>query len=358
MKMTTSNDKSKAQQRVDRIRAFREELEDLESQRVLQLSDEQRIRVSAHHDQALTDLALQFDVDTSDTQKQLSWGMRIASFLGALALSAAAYYFFYQFWGYFSTPFQVGVLMATPILAILGTEFAARKEKTLYFASLTAMMAFACFILNLTVLGKIFSITPSQNAFLAWSLLAFVLAYMYGLRLLLVGGIICFVGYLSATTGTWSGAYWLSFGERPENFIISGALLFFLPLVVRHNVHEGFAAIYRVFGLLNVFLPVLLLSNWGAISYFLISPDRIENIYQILGFILAGLTIWAGIRYRWRGVTNLGSTFFVIFLYTKFYDWWWDWMPKYLFFLVLGLVAIALLVLLKRLRVLNLRAAS
>jgi hypothetical protein len=40
----------------------------------------------------------------------------------------------------------------------------------------------------------------------------------------------------------------------------------------------------------------------------------------------------------------------VIFLYTKFFDWWWEWMPKYLFFLVIGLVAILLLLILKRLR--------
>ncbi len=31
---------------------------------------------------------------------------------------------------------------------------------------------------------------------------------------------------------------------------------------------------------------------------------------------------------------NTGNVFFTIFLYTKFYDWWWDWMPKYLFFLL------------------------
>ena len=43
-------------------------------------------------------------------------------------------------------------------------------------------------------------------------------------------------------------------------------------------------------------------------------------------------------------------TFFVIFLYTKFYDWWWEIMPKYLFFLVIGLSAVLLLVVFKRLR--------
>ena len=47
---------------------------------------------------------------------------------------------------------------------------------------------------------------------------------------------------------------------------------------------------------------------------------------------------------------NTGVVFFVIFLYTKFYDWWWDLLPKYLFFLILGLAAILALLVLGRLR--------
>jgi hypothetical protein len=47
---------------------------------------------------------------------------------------------------------------------------------------------------------------------------------------------------------------------------------------------------------------------------------------------------------------NTGVTFFVIFLYTKFYDWWWEWMPKYLFFLVVGMTAVLLLLVFRRLR--------
>ena len=47
---------------------------------------------------------------------------------------------------------------------------------------------------------------------------------------------------------------------------------------------------------------------------------------------------------------NSGVTFFVIFLYTKFFDWWWNLLPKYLFFLILGLTAVLFLLVLKRLR--------
>ena len=200
------------------------------------------------------------------------------------------------------------------------------------------------------MLGQIFAINPTQNAFLVWSLFAFILAYTYGIRILQVAGILSLMGYLAATMGTWRGCYWLSFGERPENFIAAGLAIFGLSFIPHKKLSE-FPPYYRVFGLLAVFIAVLILANWGRISYLPLARQTVEYLYQVIGFVAAGLTIWAGIKNHWPGTTNLGSTFFAIFLYTKFFDWWWEWMPKYLFFLVLGLVAILLLLVLKRLRV-------
>jgi uncharacterized membrane protein len=341
--------KEEAQARVDRITAFRRELAQLERENILRLSDDDRRQAAAYHDELLRQLSYQFDVDRTSVQKQMSWGMRIISFLGAAAISAAVFFFFYRFWGLLAVPIQVGILTAGPVLAALGVQAAARKEKTLYFASIIGLVAFATFVLDLSMLGRIFNITPTQNAFLAWALFAFILAYTYGLRILLVAGIISLINYLSATIGTWSGCYWLSFGERPENFIAAGLVLFGVSFIPHRRSYD-FPPLYRVFGLLTVFIAILILANWGSISYLAIEPNTIENLYQGLGFLGAGLAIWLGIYKHWPGVTNLGSTFFAIFLYTKFYDWWWDWMPKYLFFLVLGLVAVLLLLVLKRLR--------
>ena len=117
-----------------------------------------------------------------------------------------------------------------------------------------------------------------------------------------------------------------------------------------HNKFSGFAVIYRIFAMLLFFIPVLILSNWGMISYLDISNESIEIIYQITGFIFSATAIWIGIKKRWPEVVNTGNVFFTIFLYTKFYDWWWDWMPKYLFFLVIALTAILMLLIFKRLR--------
>jgi len=351
-------DKQSAQHRTDQIRAFQEELKALHADQVLTLPDEAQARVQLYHDELLRGFSSQFDVDTSHEQKRLSWGMRIASFLGALAISAAVFFFFYRFWGLLSTPVQVGILVAVPLIMTLVVEWVARREQRgLYFTSLLALVAFACFVLNLSVLGHIFNITPSENAFLVWAAYGLILAYNYDLKLVLVAALTSLMGYLAAEVGTWSGAYWLSFGERPENFLLAGLLLFAGGLL-RQTWRPAFAAIYRVYGLLVVFIAILILSNWGGISYLPWSNGMIEGAYQTLGFIGSALAIWLGIRRHWAGLANLGSTFFVIYLYTKLFDWWWDWMPKYLFFLLLGLIAIGLLLGLKRLRGLAMENAA
>ncbi len=341
--------KEEAQRRADRIRAFQEELATVEGEGIVSLNDGQRAAIAARHGQLLRQLSESFDIDATRQQKQLSWGMRIVTVLGAAAISAAVFFLFYRYWGYIDTPLQVAVLVLAPLLGLAGVELAASRERSGYVAAIVGMVAFACFVLDLSMLGQVFSITPSQNAFLVWGAFALILAYTYGLALLQVAGILSLLGYLSLTVGTWSGCYWLSAGERPESFIAGGlciAALSFLP----HGRLARFPAMYRLFGLLAVFLAVLILGNWGEGSVLPFRAETIEYLYQAGGFVLSGLVIWAGVRRRWPGTANLGSTFFAIFLYTRFFDWWWEWMPKYLFFLVLGLVAVLLLLILKRLR--------
>jgi uncharacterized membrane protein len=345
-----------AQRRADEIRVFRTELARLEDNGVLRLDEEQRRGVTSHHDALLAGFSQTFDVDTGAKARQLSLGMRIASFLGALALAASVFFLFYQFWGWFSTPVQVSILMAASVGSYLATFVVQRRDSTGYFTKLAAMVAFACFVLNIVMLGQIFNITPSDKAFLPWAALALLLAYSCDLRLLLAAGILCLTAFISARTATWSGIYWLHFGERPENFFPAAIAIFFVPQILKHARFPDFPAIYRVFGLLILFLPVLVLSNWGQSSYLHLDRTIVEGLYQTIGFTGTALAIWYGAKRQWNEVVNTSVVLFVIFLYTKLFDWWWDMMPKWLFFLVLGLVAVLLLVVFKRLRanVLNL----
>jgi uncharacterized membrane protein len=339
-----------AQRRADRIRAFAQELDQVEREGVLSLSGETKQRLVDYHGGVLAGLQAQFDVDTTDSERQMSWGMRIASTLGALALAVAAYFFFYRYWGVISTPLQILILVAAPCLAVAGMERVSRRERTLYFTGLIGVVAFSCFVLNISVLGTIFNITPSQNAFIPWGAFGLILAYAYRLRLMLAAGIMSLMAYLTMTVGVWSGAYWIYMGQRPENYIFAGVVTFIVPFVVPHRRREKFPAVYRLLGMLATFIAILVLANWGAISYLKLDREAVEILYQMVGFLLAGLAIWFGIRKGMKEIVNTGFTFFIILLYTKFFDWWWDWMPKYLFFLFLGLIAVGLLFILSRAR--------
>jgi uncharacterized membrane protein len=342
--------RSEAQQRTDEIRAFQRELQDLGQRGILVLSDEQRRALERHHGALLAEYARQFDVDRDAQAKQLSLGMRIASLAGALALGASVFFLFYQFWGLFPTAVQVAILIAAALGSFLGTVWIQARDGSGYFTKLAAMVAFVCFVLNVAMLGQIFDITPSDKALVPWAAFALLLAYACDARLLLGAGILCAIAFIGARTGTFSGAYWLDFGERPENFFPAAAILFAVPLLVRHDKFPDFPPTYRVFALLALYLPMLVLANWGQLSYLDLDPGLVKGGYQVAGFAASGLLAWLGSRRSWAHVVNTSVTFFLIFLYTKFFDWWWDWMPKYLFFFLLGLIAVLFLFTLRRLR--------
>lgn len=354
----SSINKTEAQHRVDQIRAFQAELVRIEADEVMRLSGEQQGALTDYHDQLLSQYSTEYDIDPDQRARSLSLGMRIASFLGALALAASLFFLFYQFWGYLGTAVQVSILVAAPMLTFVATIEISKREKTGYFAKLMALVSFACFVLNLSMLGQIFNITPSDKALVVWAVFALLLAYACDIRLLLAVGILCVIAFLSARTGSWGGMYWLSFGERPENFFPAAIIMFCVPLFFAHDRFWGFAQVYRVFGLLTLLLPVLVLANWGSVSYIHADRDIVEGFYQLAGFVLSAAAVAVGVRKQWHDVVNTGNTFFVIFIYTKFFDWWWTIMPKYLFFLIVGLTALLFLMLFKRMRNLGIRLSG
>jgi uncharacterized membrane protein len=346
--------RSEAQQRADDMAVFQTELARLEAEGVLRLDAAQQQTLRQHHAALLASFAVRFDIDRDTRAKQMSLGMRVASFLGALALAASVFFLFYQFWGLFDETVQVTILLGAALASLGLTLWIQTRDASGYFSKLAALVAFACFVLNLVMFGQIFNITPTDRALIPWGVLALLLAYACDLRLLLAAGICCVIAWVGTRVGQWGGIYWLNAGERPENFIPVAALLFAVPALFDLRRRSGFAATYRIFGLLCLLLPMLILGHWGAASYLAgfegFETHNIEAGYQLAGFVASALTIWLGARHQWPEAINTGIIFFVIFLYTKFFNWWWEIMPKYLFFLLLGLSAILILVVLRRLR--------
>lgn len=337
------------QARVDRIAAFNEELNSLETENILVLESTQKSVLSNYHQSLIKRLVKEHNVNTSSTNKQLSIGMKIAALIGAVAMASSLFFLFYRFWGLVPTFVQVSILITAPIISLMATIWLKHKGQT-YFAKIVGLISLAAFVLNLSMLGQIFNITPSPNAFLLWSMFALLLAYTTVSRVLLTFAIFSALTFLSMRIGTWGGMYWLDMGERPENFLLPSLLIFALPILVKRLSIKKFANIYRIFGLIFFFMPILVLANWGRISYLPFEAGTVEAIYQLLGFVFAICFIAIGIKAKWQHVVNTANVFFMLFLYTKFFDWWWDWMPKYIFFFLMGLIAIGALVIITRIR--------
>lgn len=341
--------REQAQLRANRIEAFAQELATLEQEKVLALSAAQQQAVAAHHGSLLRRYREQLDVDTSRQDHQLSAGMRIASVFGAVALSAALFFLFHQFWGYFSWPLQVAIVCGSALASLGLTAWLQPRDHSGYYFKLAAVLAWACFVLNVLLLGHIFNITPSLNALLPWAAMALLLAYQCRVRVLLLAGLLCFGAYVAAQLGEFGGWPWWELDERLEAFMPLALLvpLAQLPLQRRYS---GFAAIYRAVGLSFLLVPVLVLAFFGEASALPWSYWVIERVYQCLALLLCGLSIVIGLRRGWTETTRLGVAFGLLLLAGKLFEWFWEVLPAYLFFLLVGVLAVAVLVLLQRWR--------
>jgi len=347
MKIESKDD---AQRRIDQINSFNNEVTLLSNEGVVNLTQEQTSTIATYHNSIIAKLSHEYDIDKNNKQKNLSLGLKVVSFITALALSASLYFMFYQFWGYIDTFGQTLILSSSSVIALSITYISYSRDKSGYYTKIFALLTIVAFILNISMLGNIYNILPSPNALALFAIFSFVLAYATNTRLLLGFAIIFLSSFLSAKVGTWSGVYWIYFGQHPENFFLPALILFLIPYFQPHKRYYGFDTIYRVFAMILFFVPVLILSNFGGASYLAISSETIEAFYQIVGFVISLGAIWLGIHKGWGDLINTGNVFFTLFLYTKFFDWFWAYMPKFLFFLIVGLITLGMMMVFKRIR--------
>src|SRR5712671_4291625 len=209
-------DRETAQARLNRIHAFTSELEALEHGGVVAFDVQQRLAIAGHHQHVIADLTSQFDLDRDEGQRRMSLGMRIASILGALALSAAVFLLFYRFWGRLSTAVQVALLIAAPLVSVALTEIAHRFDRTRHFVFVAAVIACACIFMNVALLGDIFAMSDSPNALAVWAAFALLIGYGYGLRLPVAAGLGLAIAFAAGSVLSWQGIDWKALEERPE----------------------------------------------------------------------------------------------------------------------------------------------
>jgi hypothetical protein len=347
---------SESQQRAAAIITFREELARLQGEGVLSLDAATLERLRTRHDTELARLSASGDVDLTVGAARLSTGMRVATLLGTIALSAAYAFFVSAHWGQLALPLQLALVSVPTLLLVALTHLAARNEPSGYVASLLATVAVIAFFTNLTTLGALFNLPDSRTALLLVGGFAMLLAYGYGLTLPLIPGIIGIGAWLWTLGAIPLGLWWRDGITVVEPLLLVGALALLVPAVVRKP--ERFAAWYRGMGTAILVLGLLTVEQVGQASAFTsVDAHTIEIIYKILGaVILTGLIAW-GIRRDHRIVMQIASGGAVLFLFLRLVDWFWALVPKWLFFLLVGAFALGILLLLRYFRRTRMEAA-
>lgn len=334
--MDRPSTKDDAQRRADQIAAFRDELAALAREGVAPFDGATSAAVAAHQERILSALAREFDVDRGAAERQMSIGMRLASLLGAAALTAAVVSFVYRVWGTLPQPGQVALLTAGPLAAVVLMIAAGRVEKTRYVASLLATVACGALVLQTVMLGRLLNLRDSPHILGCWAIFALAIALPWRFGIPFAFGLLALVAYPPALAFHLAGVPWHAVIERPEAVaLVAAAALPAVPRLPRELMPAARATLSLI-----VLLPVLVLSASGNFSLLPLTTGAVRVAYQLLAVPLGVAAIVIGIRRGWRDVVLLGSLFLGAFLLTRFVDWWWDWMPKYLFFLLIAALAL------------------
>lgn len=342
-------DRDAAQTRADRIRTFRAELGTLDAEGVVALSDEQRAAIGTYHDQLLSRLEAVYDVDATEAAQGLSRGMQLASFFAAVTLTAAVAALVGRFWARFDLPLQATLLCAFPLMALVGVELTARRERTLYVASLFALVAYGTFWLALVVLSDSLNIPLSPPWIWAAVFFGLGLSLPYHFRLILAATLMTLIVAIAGTIFQAQGLLWTAIFEHFDLLMIAAfASTLLAPYV--GQLYSGFAPVTRLVGFGIGLIALLIVSTFGGASLLPLGNRTTELVYQAIMLAVCVALIVAGIRKRWTETVYLAAGALTVFLIVRYVDWFWDAVPSYVFFAILAAIAFAWLLVLRRVR--------
>ena len=337
-----------AQQAAARIEAFGHELARLEAEGVLQLDEAQRAAITASQQAALADWRQRFDIDVGSRQRQLSWGVKVAAFCAALALGMGVFLLLWRLWRHMDEAGQVMLPALAACLFTVGCGLFAAREKGGHFARLFGVLACVCFGLDVALLGSMFNMPASPGFYLLLGAFALALTLASGSRLLLGAGLGALAVYVATFCLQLAGWWWGDFLDRPETFLPAAALLAALAWALRRDSEH--AGVVRVVALLAWFVPALVVSFAGVHSFLPWEEKTVEHCWQLVTGASAALLAALGVRRGWTETVYMSVFFGTLLLIIKFFEWWWDVLPKELFFLLVGLIAVLAVLVLRRLR--------
>lgn len=205
----------------------------------------------------------------------------------------------------------------------------------------TGILFTACCI---AYLGKTF-----DNGSGHYSILFLVSVFVYGLlawrldsRLIWLFALVSLGSWFGTETGyqtQWSH-YFLGM-NYPLRFVVFGIILVTSCHLLRNRKwFESFWELTYVVGLLYLFLSLWLLSifgNYGTIDTWWKVKQITLFYWGIISLAMAGGFMFYGLRFKDSIAREFGITFLIIFIYTKYIEYFWDSTNHTLFFAILAI---------------------
>ncbi len=331
------------------------------------------------------------------TERKLGRGVTILINLGAIALAVGLLIFFASNWIEFGRAAKIASLLALTLFFYVAGFELTREGRGSFPKLGVALVFLGCvmFGTDIVLLALIYDLTAEH----AWSFLIqwvawLSVAYVVRSRLVLFLALLGIVAWFGAEVGYSWGGYWLYLG-RPFHFIGMGTCLLAVGGLHAWRGRREFAASWALVGLLLVYVSTLILSifdvqknvrldtstassvvwllfiapyvlavlalaiihrRWRRTaltdppalvvlvllvvmtlaSVIAITPESRELWFILLLTVLTAAGIYLGIAWESPVFLNTSLVFFAVNLYTRFYEYFWDAMPKSVFFIIGG----------------------
>ncbi len=181
-----------------------------------------------------------------------------------------------------------------------------------------------------------------------YSLLFFIASIVYGIiayfgksNLVLIFSILNLGAWFSGAVGYLSGydSYFIGM-SKPLNFVFFGIILLLMSYIIKFKKIEKLQIFFKTLlnmGLLYLFVALWLLSIFGHTynSYETLEFEIL--IWSIIFAILSFSSFIIGLKYDNYTLKSYGITFFLIMLYTKYFEYFWTDTNKFIFFVILAL---------------------
>lgn len=234
--------------------------------------------------------------------------------------------------------------MLAATLYFLGIRRKAQYPGKLYSNEAILFLAVLATAASIMFLGRALDTGTGHFSLLLLAALVYGgLGLWFSSTLVWIFALLSLGGWLGAETGYASGwgAYYLGM-NYPLRFVLFGLVLIFCGSWLFGSWHQRqeFLKPTRAVGLLYLFVALWLMSIFGNYGdpYLWSGVRQIELFHWSVLFALASAAaIYHGVKYDDAMTSGFGLTFFLINLYTRFFEYFWDATHKTIFFTLLAL---------------------